>query len=88
MRAAGAGGREVPARVLYGASIASLPIARRANGQATGAGLALLIAGGLLVCAWAAAQSELRSWLMLGGLLAAGALLYAFASLGRRKALV
>jgi len=73
---------------VYGASIAALPVARRANGQATGVGLALLIAGGLLVCAWAAAQSELRSWLMLGGLLAAGALLYAFASLGRRKALV
>lgn len=63
--------------LVYGASIAALPVARREDGRTTGAAHRLLILGGLIVSVWAAAQSELRSWLMLGGLLAVGFLLYA-----------
>ena len=70
---------------VYGTSIAALPAARRSEGKGTGLALWLLILGGLMVCVWAAAQSELRSWLMLGGLLAVGALLYAIESRARRR---
>jgi len=70
---------------VYAASIAALPAARRSHGRPTGAALWLLILGGLGVCAWAAAQSQLRSWLMLAGLLAAGALLYAIEARARRQ---
>ena len=45
--------------------------------------VALLMAGGILVCLWVAAQSEARSWLMLAGLVAVGLLLYALAARGR-----
>lgn len=69
---------------VYAASIAALPAARRAVGRTTGYGLAALMLGGLLVCAWAAAQSEFRSWAMLAALLAVGALLYALAARSRR----
>lgn len=68
---------------VYGASIAALPAARRAAGRGTGVGLMALMLGGVLVCAWAAAQSELRSWLMVAGLLALGAMLYAVAARSR-----
>ena len=71
---------------VYGACISALPAARRAAGRATGESLLALIAGGLLVCLWAASQSELRSWLMLAGLLAGGTLLYAVAAWPRRRA--
>ena len=70
---------------VYGVSIAALPAARRGAGRATGAGILSLIAAGLLVCAWAAAQSELRSWLMLAGLLAAGTVLYVIAARSRSR---
>lgn len=70
---------------VYGTSIAALPAARRSDGKGTGLALRLVIFGGLMVCVWAAAQSELRSWLMLGGLLAVGALLYAIESRARRR---
>lgn len=69
--------------VVYAASIAALPAARRKAGGKAGAAERLAIAGGLAVCAWAAAQSEAASWAALGGLLAAGLLLYAAA---RRQA--
>lgn len=69
---------------VYGATIAALPAARRASGRGTGPALAALMVGGLLVCAWAAAQSELRSWLMLAALLAAGAVFYFLATRSRR----
>lgn len=65
---------------VYGASIAALPAARSANGLKTGPALAALIVGGLLLCVWAAAQSELRSWVMLAGLLVVGSILYAVAA--------
>jgi len=69
--------------IVYALSIAALPAARRRAGLATGAGTALAMAGGLLVCLWAAAQSAWASWAMLGGLLVAGLLLFALA---RRQA--
>ena len=65
---------------VYAASIAALPAARRDEGWGTGVALRVLILSGLLLCGWAAAQSELRSWLMLAGLLGAGALLYVLAA--------
>ena len=69
--------------VVYAASIAALPAARRAAGLRVGTPVAAAMAGGLLVCVWAASQSDARSWMMLAGLLAAGLLLYALAARGR-----
>ncbi|MFN3727308.1 MAG: APC family permease [Allosphingosinicella sp.] len=68
---------------VYALSIAALPAARRKAGLRTGIGLSLLMAGGLLVCAWAAAQSTGAAWALLGGLLLVGLVLYALA---RRQA--
>jgi hypothetical protein len=68
---------------VYALSIAALPAARRKAGLRTGIGLSLLMAGGLIVCAWAAAQSTGAAWALLGGLLVVGLLLYAAA---RRQA--
>lgn len=68
---------------VYSASIAALPAARRREGLATGAGIFLLMAGGLGVCLWAALQSRWPSWLGLAVAMAAGFLLYALA---RRQA--
>ncbi len=65
---------------VYAASIAALPAARRQAGLATGIGVAATMAGGLLVCLWAAAQSTAASWAMLAGLLTVGLLLYALAA--------
>lgn len=70
---------------VYAASIAALPAARQAAGRRTGLALGMLMLGGLLVCVWAAAQSELRSWLMLAALLATGTVLYAVAERSRRR---
>ena len=70
---------------VYSASIAALPAARRSDGRSTGLALGALILGGLAVCLWAAVQSELRSWLMLGGLLAVGTILFAIAARSRRS---
>ncbi len=68
---------------VYALSIVALPAARRGAGLRTGFGLGLLMAGGLAVCAWAAAQSTGAAWALLGGLLVIGLLLYALA---RRQA--
>jgi basic amino acid/polyamine antiporter, APA family len=70
---------------VYGASIAALPAARRATGRKTGLALGMLMLGGLLVCVWAAAQSELRSWMMLAALLVTGTALYAATEVARRR---
>lgn len=70
---------------VYGASIAALPAARRAEGLKTGPALGMLMLGGLLVCVWAASQSELRSWIMLAALLITGTALYALAGRARRR---
>jgi amino acid transporter len=59
---------------VYALSIAALPKAER-----PGAGMWTLIVAGLAVCVWATAQSELKSWLWLGGLLLGGLVLYAIA---------
>ena len=40
---------------------------------------------GILVCAWAAAQADAKAWTTLAALVAAGLLLYALASFGRRN---
>lgn len=68
---------------VYALSIAALPAARREAGLRTGIGLSLLMGGGLIVCAWATAQSTGTAWALLGGLLLVGLLLYAA---GRRQA--
>lgn len=62
--------------VVYAASILALPGARRGRGLPTGAATFAAMAGGLLVCLWAAAQSQAESWTMLGGLLVGGLVLY------------
>ncbi|CAN5524558.1 APC family permease [soil metagenome] len=64
--------------IVYAASIAALPAAERRAGHGRSAATYLLMLGGLLVCLWAALQSEWRSWAMLLVLLALGFLLYAF----------
>ena len=64
--------------IVYAVSIAALPKAER-----PGAGGWAMIAAGLAVCLWAAAQSKWESWAMLAGLVVAGLLLYALA---RRQA--
>lgn len=63
---------------VYGLSIAALPKAER-----PGPGGWALIVAALLVCCWVAAQSKWDAWAMLGGLIAAGFVLYAVA---RRQA--
>jgi amino acid transporter len=63
---------------VYALCIAALPKAER-----PGPGVWALIAAGLAVCAWAAAQSRWDAWAMLAGLVAAGFLLYFIA---RRQA--
>jgi amino acid transporter len=69
---------------VYGSSIASLPAARRAQGLSTGASTWLLAGGGLAVCLWAATQSTLFSWAMLGAAAVVGLVLYLVA--GRQAA--
>ena len=64
---------------VYAASIAALPAARHKAGIPIEFGMGLTMAGGLALCLWAAVQSALASWTMLGALLAVGLLLYAIA---------
>lgn len=66
--------------IVYSASIAALPKAEK-----PGAGGWAMIAAGLAVCLWAAAQSRWESWAMLGGLVLAGLLLYALARMQRNR---
>jgi len=66
--------------IVYGASIAALPKAEK-----PGVGGWAMIAAGLAVCLWAAAQSRWESWAMLGGLVLAGLLLYALARMQRGR---
>lgn len=70
---------------VYGASIAALPGAVRASGRRAGRAVLLSVAGGLLICVWAAAQSRLESWAMLAGLFAVGLLLYAYTAARRPR---
>lgn len=71
---------------VYAASIAALSAARRGAGKRNGAAIAAITAGGLLVCAWAAAQSKAQSWAMLAALVLVGSMLYAVAAKGRQSA--
>lgn len=66
---------------VYGLSIAALPPSRGRAGLATSVPLYALVAGGLAFCVWAAAQSTVAAWAMLGGLVATGLLLYGLARL-------
>lgn len=59
--------------VVYAACIVALPRAR------PGAASLLLVGAGILVCAYAAAQSKWQSWAMLAGAVLVGFLLYALA---------
>ena len=65
--------------IVYGASIAALPSAVRGAGLRIGAGTLTMMAGGLLVCLWAAYQSRAESWIGLAGLVAVGLVLYVVA---------
>jgi amino acid transporter len=65
--------------LVYAISIAALPKAA----ERTGPGSWALMAAGLAVCAWAAAQSAWASWQVLLGLAAAGTLLYLLARFRR-----
>jgi amino acid transporter len=65
---------------VYGACMAALPRAR------PGALSWMMMAAGLAVCVWAAAQSRWQSWAMLGGFLLAGFLLYGLARIQRGRA--
>lgn len=64
--------------VVYTACLAALPAAERRAGGRT-AWWAAAAVPGLLVCLWAAAQSQWPSWRVLLALLAAGLVLYAIA---------
>jgi amino acid transporter len=64
---------------VYGTSIAALPRSERAAGRSMRAATFILMVGGLLVCLWAALQSEWASWRMLLILVAAGLALFLLA---------
>ena len=64
---------------VYGTSIAALPRSERQAGRRTTAATIGLMAAGLLVCLWAALQSEWASWRMLLILMAVGLALYLLA---------
>lgn len=66
---------------VYGLSIAALPEARRLAGLGIGLGVIGLVVGGLDFCIWAAAQSPVAAWAMLGALVTTGLVLYALARL-------
>lgn len=65
---------------VYAACMVALPRAR------PGALSLLLMAGGLAVCVWAAAQTKWESWAMLAGFVLAGFLLYGLARIQRGEA--
>ncbi len=56
--------------IVYSISIAALPKASR--GEALRPAMWLAVAAALAICAWAAFQSDLKAWLTLLGLMAAG----------------
>ena len=70
--------------IVYAASLLALPAATRIAERRLGMGLTAVMAGGLLICLWAAAQAEAKAWITLGALVGAGALLYLIARYGRR----
>lgn len=68
---------------VYAASIGALPGAERRAGRPGGAGTFLLIGAAVLVCLWAALQSEWPAWRMLAILVLGGSLLYGLARIRR-----
>ncbi len=75
----------------YVVCIAALPTIRRNASDAVRAeafrlplGMLIPIAG-LLICVWLMAQSKMQSWVVVGGLLAVGGILYAIESLRARS---
>jgi basic amino acid/polyamine antiporter, APA family len=72
--------------IVYSASIAALPAARRGAGEVSGLKIYTMMAGAFAVCLWAALQSEWPSWRMLIALLLVGSALYALARYTARKA--
>lgn len=68
--------------VVYSASIAALPRIERSRGRLTST-TALVMAPALIVCLWAAAQSEWKSWGVLALLLGLGLVLGLVARIGR-----
>jgi amino acid transporter len=69
--------------IVYAVTIAALP---RAPGERRlGAAHWLVGCVGILVCAWAAYQADLKAWTTLGILSAVGLLLYAIAASGRKS---
>lgn len=71
--------------IVYAASLASLPATSRSAGRPLGIGMGLVVAAGILVCVWAAAQSKPQAWLILARLVMAGMLLAGIASFSRRR---
>ena len=69
---------------VYAVTIAALP---KAPGPPWLGAIAWISgAAGVAVCAWAATQASAEAWTTLGALAAGGALLYALASIARRRA--
>ena len=69
--------------IVYAVTIAALS---RAPGQRRlGPGHWLIGGLGILICAWAASQADLKAWTTLGALSAIGLLLYAIAARGSRS---
>ena len=69
---------------VYAVTIAALP--RAPERPRLGAAHWISGAAGIALCAWAAAQASAESWMVLGALAAAGALLYVLASIAPRRA--
>lgn len=72
--------------IIYATSLSALPSASRARNRRLQPTMMALMAGGLLLCFWAAAQSKPESWLTLAALVAAGTLLGLLAQFSRRGA--
>jgi len=76
--------------VVYVASLAALPVLEKRAGSlrlesAAGAAFAAVWTGGIFFCLWAASQSTLASWRMLGLLLLVGSGLFVMARVAPRK---
>jgi len=66
---------------VYAVTIAALP--RAVGKQALGLRHWLICGLGILICAWAASQADMKAWATLAALSAVGLLLYALATRGR-----
>ena len=70
--------------IVYAVTIAALPHAP--GRRRLGPGHWLLGAVGILICAWAASQADVKAWTTLAALSAIGLVLYAVASAARKEA--